>query len=92
MNARRRAARQKKTIDERNARQRQARQNVPAKERQLINARRRESRKSIPLEERQALLALRNARLADKRNTPCAESIAMPCPYAATLHPSASWN
>jgi hypothetical protein len=92
MNARRRAARQKKTIDERNARQRQARQNVPAKERQLINARRRESRKSIPLEERQALLALRNARLADKRNTPCAESIVMPCPYAATLHPSASWN
>lgn len=92
MNARRRATRKKKTIDERNARQRQARQNVPAKERQEMNARRRERRKNIPPEERHALLAQRNARLAEKRNTPCAESIAMPCPYAATFHPSTSWN
>jgi hypothetical protein len=57
-----------------------------------MNARRRERRKDIPPEERQALLALRNARLADKRNTPCVESIAIPCPYAATLHPSAYRN
>ena len=91
MNAQRRVARQKKTIDERNARQRQARRNVLAKERQEMNARRRESWHNIPPEEKRALLAQRNARLADRRNAPCAESIAMPCPYGATM-PSYSWH
>jgi hemolysin activation/secretion protein len=82
VNARRRAAKQNKTIDERNAHQRRARKNVPVKERQEMNARRREHRKNLPPEERQELLALRNTRLTDKRNTPWAESIAMMCSYA----------
>ena len=91
MNAQRRAARQKKTIDERNAHQRQARKNLTTKERQEMNAHRRQHWQNIPPEKKQALLAQRNARLVDWRNTLCAESIAMPCPYGATM-PSSSWN
>ena len=85
INTRRRATRQNKIIDERNARQRQTRKNVPDKERQEMNSRRRERWKNIPPEEKRALLAQRNAKLADRRNTPCAESIAMICPYTATF-------
>ena len=91
MNARRRVARQNKTIDERNARQRQTRKNVTTIERQEMNARRREHWENIPPEKKQAMRAHRNARLTDRRNTPCAESIAMPCPHGATM-PSSSWN
>ncbi|CAM0905808.1 unnamed protein product [Alopecurus aequalis] len=91
MNACRRAAMEKKTIDERNVCQRQRRRNLPANKRQEMNARRRERWQNIPPKVKQTLLAQRNARLADRRNTPCVESIAMPCPYAVTL-PSTSWN
>ena len=84
-NASQRAARKKLTPEERqlmNARRRTADKSKPVEERQEMNARRRARRQSIPLEERQALRIQRNAYLAAKRNTPCAESIAMPCPGA----------
>jgi hypothetical protein len=68
-----------------NARRREASKNKPAEEKQEMNARRRARRQSIPPKERQALRAQRNARLAAKRNTPCAESIAMPRPGYESL-------
>jgi hypothetical protein len=45
----------------------------------------RSSTKGISEEQRAALLAKRRANDAARRNTPCAESIAMPCPDAITL-------
>lgn len=87
-NATQRAARQKLTAKEKqemNARRREASKNKPAEEKQEMNARRRARRQSIPPKERQALRAQRNARLAAKRNTPCAESIAMPRPGYESL-------
>ena len=85
INARQRAARQNKALDERNAQQRASRQNISTKERRENNARRRTARQSITGGERAALLAQRKANAATRRNTPCAESIAMPCPNATTL-------
>jgi hypothetical protein len=93
-NASQRAARQNMTPSERqeiNARRREASKNKPAKERQEINARRRARRQSVPPEERQVMRAQRNAWLAAKRNTPCAESIAMPCPGAYLFWISVLW-
>lgn len=84
-NASQRAARKNMTPEERqeiNARRRAASKNKSAEERQEMNARRREHRQSMPPEERQAMRSQRNAYLAEKRNTPCAQSIAMPRPGA----------
>lgn len=58
-----------------------------------MNASRRARRQSIPEHEREALLARRKANAAARRNTPCAQSIAMSCPNAAalaTLNPASS--
>ena len=85
INARRREARQNKGLDERNARQRDRRNNISLEEKQNNNAERRTSRQSITEEERTTLLAKRKANAAAKRNTPCAEFIAMPCPNATNL-------
>jgi hypothetical protein len=69
-----------------NARRREGSKNKPSEEKQEVNARRRARRQSIPPEERQALRAQRNASLAARRNTPCAESIAMPRPGYESLY------
>ena len=50
MNARRRASRQNKTIEDRNSSQSAARQNLTTKERQEMNARRRAVSTNIPAE------------------------------------------
>ena len=92
INARRRAARQNKTLNERNAQQRVTRRNISMEARQENNARRRASRQSITGEERGTLLALRRANNAARRNTPCAESIAMPCPNTTNLQTIPSTN
>jgi hypothetical protein len=85
INARRRAVEQNKSLDERNIRRRARRQNKSREEQQEENARRRRSRQSKTSEERVALLAQRRATAEARRNTPCAESIAMPCPNAASF-------
>ena len=90
INARRREARQNKGLDERNARQRDRRKNISLEERQKNNAERRTSRQSITREERTALLGKRKANAAAKRNTPCAESIAMPYPNTTNLQKTPS--
>jgi hypothetical protein len=85
INQRRRAARQNKSLDERNIHMRASRKNKSTEEQQQENARRRTSRQSKTKEERVALLTQRRSTAQARRNTPCAESIAMPCPNAATL-------
>lgn len=62
MNARRRASRQNKTIEDRNSSQSAARQNLTTKERQEMNAHRRAASKNIPVEQRQEMNARRRAR------------------------------
>jgi hypothetical protein len=89
INARRRAVEQNKSLDERNIRRRARRQNKSREEQQEENARRRRSRQSKTSEERVALLAQRRATAEARRNTPCAESIAMPCPNI-TIFPKIS--
>src|SRR6266540_2336584 len=49
------------------------------------NARQRANRQNISTKEREVLLAQRKANAAARQNTPCAKSIAMPCPNAAAL-------
>jgi hypothetical protein len=85
INACRRADRQNKHIDERNAQDRASRQNISTEERQQENARRRSSMQSISEEKRARHLAQRRANAEARRNTPCAESIAMQCPHTATF-------
>jgi hypothetical protein len=85
INARRRAVWQKKLLDERNIRQRATWQNITMEKLQEKNARRRTSRQRKPEEEKNALLAKRRATAAARRNTPCAESIAIPCPNALPM-------
>ena len=82
-NDRQRVTRQKVPAAQRqenNDLRRARRQSIPVEEREEINARQRAQRKNVPEGERRALLARRNAQFAAKRDTPCAESIAMPCP------------
>jgi hypothetical protein len=50
-----------------------------------MNANRRVRRQGIPEHEKKVLLAKRKANATARRNTPCADSIAMPCPNAASL-------
>jgi hypothetical protein len=93
-NASQRAARQNLTPNERqeiNAHRREASKNKPAEERQEINAHQRARRQSVPPEERQVMRAQRNTWLAAKRNTPCAESIAMPRPGAYLFWITVLW-
>jgi hypothetical protein len=85
INARRRALEQNKSVDERNTQKRASRQNKSKEEQQELNARRRISSQNKTGEERVALLAQRRATAEARRNTPCTESIAMPCPTAAIL-------
>jgi hypothetical protein len=85
INASRSIARQNKSLEERNTQQRGNRQNIAPVKRQEMNAKRRARRHSIPEHERQALLAKRKANAAARRNTPCADSIALPCPIVASL-------
>jgi hypothetical protein len=85
INACRRANRQNKHLDERNAQRRASRQNISTEERQQENARRRASMQSISEEKRARQLAQRRANAEARRNTPCAESIAMQCPHTATF-------
>jgi hypothetical protein len=87
-NARQSANKKNISAEERqknNARRMKSRQNIAPQERQEMNANRRARRQSIPEYERQALLAKRRANAMARRNTPCADSIAMPCPNAASL-------
>ena len=70
---------------ERNSCRRASYQNMPVEEKQETNARRRARVQNIPPKEKQKMLAQRNAILTARRNIPCAESIAMPRPDAATL-------
>jgi hypothetical protein len=74
----------------RRERDRARRNSLAAEQKEEINVRRRAGRRptstqSKTEEERAAMLARRRANNAARRNTPCAESIAMPCPNAATL-------
>jgi hypothetical protein len=85
INASRSIARQNKSLEERNTQQRGNRQNIAPIKRQEINAKRRARRQSIPEHERQELLAKRKTNAAARRNTPCADSIALPCPIVASL-------
>ena len=85
INYRARTAWQKNSLDERNTRKRANRKNISTKERQEMNANRRARRQSIPEHEREALLAQRKANAEARRNTLCAQSIAMSCPNAAAL-------
>ena len=66
-----------------NARRRSNRRVPTATERQEENARRRDGRRNLTDVEGQARRAQRNANDADRRNRPCAQSIAMPRPAAA---------
>ena len=82
---RQRARRQSLTIEERNelnAHRRANRQALTTAQRQQENTNRRTRRQRIPEEERQGLRAQRNANDAARRNTPCAQSIALPRPDA----------
>ena len=88
-NERRRTSRQAKhnsltdkQKEENNACRRATRQNKTLDER---NAQQRASRNNITGDERATLLAKRKANAATKRNTVCAESLAMPCPNATNL-------
>ncbi|XP_052142068.1 uncharacterized protein LOC127761779 [Oryza glaberrima] len=63
-----------------NARRRVARQSLQDVEIHDINAHHRLKRQNITHGERTALLARHNALYAARRDTPCAESIAMECP------------
>lgn len=72
INARRRAARQNKTIDERNAHQRATRSSMSSEKKQKIIASQKARRQSLSPEERQVVLAQRNANHAAKKNTPFA--------------------
>jgi hypothetical protein len=65
--------------EEMNARRRAVRKNKTNEER---NARQRRAGQNLTPNERQVMRAQRNTWLAAKRNTPCAESIAMPRPGA----------
>jgi hypothetical protein len=87
-NARQRANRKNLSVEERqkeSARRMQSRQNIAPEVNREMNANRRARRQSIPENERQALLAKRKANAAARRNTPCADSIALPCPIVASL-------
>ena len=86
--ARQREARQRMTPEEKqqsNTLRRAAYQNMSVHEKQETNARRRTRLQNISPKEKQNMLAQRKKRLAARRNTPCAESIAMPRPDADTL-------
>lgn len=87
VNARRRAIRQNKEFNERNAQQRAIRQLLSPDEKKRNNAQRRErtGMQTITKEKRTGLQARRRANAEARRNKPCAESIAMPCPNAPTL-------
>jgi hypothetical protein len=74
----------------RRERDRARRNNLTAKQKEEINARRRAAPKPTSTqrkteEEKAARLARRRENVAARRNTPCAQSIAMQCPNAATL-------
>ena len=87
-NSCRRASYQNMPVEEnqeRNYCRRVAYQNMTDEEKQETNARRRARVQNIPPKEKQKMLAQRNAILTARRNIPCAESIAMPRPDAATL-------
>ena len=85
INASRRRTLQNKAPDERNARQRDNRKNISAEERHEINANIRGRMQSLPRHKREEFLAKRKANDVARRNTPCAESIVMPCPNATLL-------
>jgi hypothetical protein len=73
-----------------NERRRVQRNSMTADKKEETNARRRATRQPTSTqrkteEERVAILAHRKAKAAAKRNTPCKESIAIPCPIATTL-------
>ena len=66
------------------------RNSLTAEQREKINARRRAapqrtSTRTITEEERAALLARRRENKVARRNTPCAQSITMPCPNVRNL-------
>jgi hypothetical protein len=87
-NARQSANKKNISAEERqknNARRMKSRQNIAPQERQEMNANRRVRRQGIPEHEKKVLLAKRKANATARRNTPCADSIAMPCPNAASL-------
>jgi hypothetical protein len=74
----------------RRAEDRSQRNKLTAEQNEETNARRRATRQPTSTqrkteEERVAMLAHRKAKAAAKRNTPCKESIAIPCPCATTL-------
>jgi hypothetical protein len=62
------------------ANQRARRNRLTTDERESINTQRRSSRHQLPIDERQTMLSKRNAQAMVRRNTPCADSIAMRCP------------
>lgn len=55
---------------------------MTVEQREVMNACTRKQRQSITPEERQALLSKRRMSYAARRDTPCAESIAVRCPEA----------
>jgi hypothetical protein len=74
----------------RRAEDRTKRSSLTDEQKKDINARRRAARQrastqTITDEKRATLLAQRRSKDAARRNTPCAESIAMPCPNAIAL-------
>ena len=87
INARRRAAWQKKTQYEKNKRQRP---NLTTEEKLKDNIRHRMSMQNKSEEGREKLLARRKATKAATKNTPCPQSIAMSCPNATNLTKIAS--
>jgi hypothetical protein len=82
INAQRRIARQHKpeiVIQQENAHRRASRQNLTIDDR---NSARRAHRQSLTPGEMHTMLTKRNANDKARRNTPCAQSIAMMCPHA----------
>ncbi|KAM0927514.1 hypothetical protein ACQ4PT_002927 [Festuca glaucescens] len=80
-------------IEDINSQRRASRHKLNIDER---NASQRARRQILTPEERQTMLAKRNAKAVARRNTPCAESIAMKCPFIvsakSTAYPSVIIN
>lgn len=97
INARRRATWKTKTDEDRNSRQREARQHMTSDEKEQSSTLRRAAYQNMSVEdkeqtnsrrrasEKQNMRAQRNAKLVARRNTPCIESIAMSRPDASNL-------
>jgi hypothetical protein len=86
INANRRANRTVATTAEReqeNARRRDSRRNLTSEQRQTINTNQRKRRQGMSQDRREAARDRRKANTEARRNTPCAQSIAMPRPDAA---------